>query len=72
MTKTEARAFRKRWALVNAREREELRSTSPAQKFRQLAALMASAEMFDGPESRAEEVNLVRERWNRLRRIHGV
>ncbi|MFZ5863691.1 MAG: hypothetical protein ACOYXR_12710 [Nitrospirota bacterium] len=42
MSKQDARAFVRRWALVNAREIEELRATPPDQKLRQVAVLMAS------------------------------
>ena len=44
MTKAEAKAFKERWALVNAFEEVELRSTPLTEKFRQLDALRASAQ----------------------------
>lgn len=69
---TEARAFRARWALVNAAEREELQATPPAVKLRQLAALMASVAQLGWTEALAAEEAEVRERWNRLRRAYGV
>lgn len=72
MTKAEARAWKARWEAVNAAEREELRRTPMAHKFRQLAALMASVRDFGWTEALATEEGEVRERWNQLRRIYGV
>lgn len=42
MTKSETKAFKARWARVNAAERKELRTTSIELKAGQTAALMAS------------------------------
>ena len=72
ITKAEARAFKARWKKVNAVQREELRAMSPAQKMRQLTALMASARQLGWTESRDKKVHEVRARWNRLRRIYDV
>lgn len=72
LTKAQARAFRKRWQLVNAAEVEELRKTSLAEKFRQTAALMASGrdlgwgDDFDSGEAE------VWDRWRRLRQAYDV
>ena len=68
ITREEARAFRKRWEAVNAAKREELRRMSMEDKLRQLAALMASRDLFSRTEEMREEEAEVRERWNRLRR----
>jgi len=68
MSKGEAQAFKRRWEAVNAAEREELASTPVADKFRQVAALLASAGKLGWTESLAAEEDLVRERWARLRR----
>jgi transcriptional regulator with XRE-family HTH domain len=68
LTRGEAQAFKRRWETVNAAEREELGSTPVAHKFRQLAALLASAGKLGWTEALAEEEDLVRERWARLRR----
>jgi len=43
MTKQAGRQFVKRWKAINAFERQELRNAPPAEKFRQLEALMQSA-----------------------------
>ncbi|MDH7500176.1 MAG: hypothetical protein QHH30_07300 [candidate division NC10 bacterium] len=63
----EARAFRRRWEAINAAEREELRAMSMEEKLQQLAALMASRDLFDWTEEMKSEAE-VRERWNRIRK----
>jgi hypothetical protein len=68
ISQAEAQAFRARWHLVTAAEREELRSTPIVHKFRQLAALMASARMLGETTDHGEEEAEIRSRWNRLRR----
>jgi len=68
ISKGEAQAFKRRWAAVNAAEREELASTPLADKFYQVAALVSSGLKFGWTEALAAEENLVRERWARLRR----
>jgi hypothetical protein len=71
ITPDEARAYLARWQLLRDVEAAELRSTSMETKLRQLAALMASREVF-GPESdREAELREVRERWARLRQVLG-
>jgi len=68
LSKGEAQAFKRRWEDVNAAEREELASTPVALKFRQVEALLASAGNLGWKETLSGEVDLVRERWTRLRR----
>jgi len=68
LTRVEAQAFKRRWEAVNAAEREELGSTPVADKFRQLAALLASAGKLGWTEDLEVEEGQVRERWARLRR----
>lgn len=70
ISQAEARSFKARWELVNAAEREELRATPVAHKLRQLAALMASAEIMGHTEDLATEEAEIRDRWNLLRRAH--
>lgn len=70
MTESEARAFRARWEMVNRAELEELRTTSMAEKARQLVALMESAEELGWQERQGSEEVEVRERWNELRRAY--
>lgn len=69
MTKSEARAFKARWAAVNTAEKEELRATPIEQEAKQLAALMESAAMMGWKDPVASEESVVRERSNELRRI---
>ena len=70
LTKGEAQAFKRRWRAVNAAEKDELASTPGADKFRQVAALLASAVTLGWTGTEGEE--LVRERWARLRKeYHG-
>ncbi len=57
-----------RWQAVNAAERGELASTPLSDKFRQVAALLLSGQKLGWTEALADEENLVRERWVRLRR----
>ncbi len=68
ITKIEAKAFRKRWAEVNAAEIAELRATSKAHKLRQLIALMSSAEPLGWSKRLAAEESEVRRRWQQLRK----
>ncbi|MEW5816643.1 MAG: hypothetical protein AB1798_14775 [Spirochaetota bacterium] len=68
MTKSEARAFKARWAKVNAAERKEVCTASLEQKARQTAALMASVQAFNWTGALASEEAEVRERWNELRK----
>lgn len=68
ISKREAQAFKRRWAAVNAAEREELASTPLTDKLHQVAALLASARKLRWTGTLATEDNLVRERWTRLRK----
>jgi hypothetical protein len=69
LTKREARAFKKRWAMVNAAERQDLAATPVAQKFRQLEALIVSARQLGWIEAPTATEGWVWERWARLRRM---
>lgn len=68
LTRGEAQAYRRRWEAVNAAEREELASTPLGDKFRQVAALLASAGKLGWTGALAAEEDQVRQRWARLRR----
>ncbi|MBM4274341.1 MAG: helix-turn-helix domain-containing protein [Deltaproteobacteria bacterium] len=68
LTRKEAQAFKRRWEVVNAAEKKELASTPVAHKFRQVAALLASAGKLGWTETLGAEDDLVWERWARLRR----
>ena len=67
ITPEEARAYIERWELVREEEDRQLRSTPLAVKFRQLEALMESRHLLGPDPNRAAEVQVVRERWARLR-----
>lgn len=70
LRKTDAVAFRRRWAKVNAFTRRETKTLSPERRLRQLDQLYllprSGAAPADG--SREGEDRRVRRRWNRLRR----
>jgi hypothetical protein len=69
LSRQEAQAFRRRWALVNAAERAELRATPLDRKLQQLAALMASVQPLGWTNALTAEDAEVRARWNRLRAV---
>lgn len=72
MTREEGEQFKKRWALVNAREIEELRKKSIEEKFHQLADLMAWARELGWNEALAAEETAARKQWQRLRQAYGA
>ena len=72
ITEAQARAYQRRWIAVNNAEREGLRFTPVAVKFRQLVALMEAAKQLPKTKLEIREEAVVRARWNRLRRIYGV
>ncbi len=72
ITKKEAREFKRRWRLVNEAEKRELRRTSPAQKFRQLAVLMQWVKGFGWEKALKAEEAEVRKRWAKLKRLYNV
>jgi len=68
LTRSAALDFKRRWQRVNAAELEELVFTPVAHKFRQLAALLASAGTLGWTAApAAAEEDRVRLRWARLR-----
>lgn len=71
MTPDEARAYVTRWQLLQAVEATELQRTSTEIRLRQLAALMASRDVFGPEPERDAQVQVVRDRWARLRRAYG-
>ena len=68
IAKSAARAFQRRWSLVNEAEREELRTAPAELKFRQLEALMSAAGLLGRGRLFPEDEAEVRERWQRLRK----
>jgi hypothetical protein len=71
ITPTEAQAYLKRWELVKEIELIELRRTPMDVKLGQLSALMASRGLFGVDPERENGVQLVRDRWARLRQALG-
>ena len=67
LTSEQARAYVRRWELVNEREREELRAMTIDEKLGQVAMLMASAKALGWDERLDAEDAEVRERWRLLR-----
>jgi hypothetical protein len=63
--------YKRRWALVNAAEIQELRSTSLDQKARQTAALMESGKSLGWMDLNDPQEKEVRDRWNALRKAKG-
>lgn len=70
MTKAEARAFRDRWRLVNAREEKEMRETSMDLKLQQFNTLLAWAYQLGWTDALGNGVEEVRARWAKLRKAH--
>ena len=71
ITPAEALAYSRRWEMVKEVELIELRRTSMDVKLRQLSALMASRGIFGVEPQRQNGVQLVRDRWARLRQASG-
>lgn len=71
MTSEQALAYMARWQDVQDAEVAELQRTSIETKFAQLAALMASRDVFGPEPDRDTQVREVRERWARLRQALG-
>jgi hypothetical protein len=65
MTKGMAQQWMAGWQAMEARQREELRKESYEEKFRSLAFLMASADLFDMSLLATEDA-VTRARWARL------
>ena len=72
ITKSETKAFRTRWKIVNNAKREELRSMPVIEKFNQWVALMSSVEAMGWTKALTAEDKEVRNRWNKLRRRYHV
>ena len=61
---------RERWALVNAREREEARLATSEKKLDEIERLMLSIDDF-GWRAVLDDDAVVRDRWNQLRKRLG-
>lgn len=71
MNPADIRAYKKRWELVAAVERDELARTSAAQKFADTGMLMEVARALAGATD-DDEVAQVRRRWKLLAERMGV
>lgn len=67
ITPTQAREYVERWRLVRDLEAEEARGASLEIRFRQLAVLMASRNLFGDDGTREKRIQDVRDRWARIR-----
>lgn len=65
----QAREYAHRWQQAGRREAEELREASPELKLRQVAALVASRDLFPADPLRERDGLVVRERWRQLRLV---
>ena len=73
ITKEQANAYKKRWELINKAEIQELRNATFTQKMQQLQALMASINTIDGWSNiLSKDEDMVRKRWNKLRKEYNV
>lgn len=70
MTRAEAQAYLARWQRANEVILQLRRTTPVSVKLRQLAVLMASADLF--PRQRDKQVEVARRHWQELRRAHGI
>lgn len=68
LTKSETKAHLKRWAVVNALEREELRRMPMSEKIKQFLALTAAIQLFGVYTKKTSESKLTQKRWQMLRR----
>ncbi len=70
LTKAQARVFRDRWRLVNAREEEEMRETSMDLKLQQFNTLLAWSYQLGWTDALGKGEEEVRARWAKLRKAH--
>ncbi len=68
MTSTDAQAWMAGWRALEERERDELRKESHQEKFKALAFLMASADLFDVSQLASEDA-VARARRARLQSL---
>ncbi|MFT3770254.1 MAG: hypothetical protein QM820_32905 [Minicystis sp.] len=72
MNADDIRAYKKRWELVAAVERQEVEQMSAAQKFADVGMLMRVARALDSSPDMDDEVEQVRRRWALLAERMGV
>jgi hypothetical protein len=64
------REYLARWKRINDFQTEELRRTTPTERVRQFFRLMKMAKAMKWETSSAEEIEMVRSRWRRLREAY--
>lgn len=72
LTKRQALEYVRRYRRMNQLELKELAATPPELRLRQAAALMRSANVLGWNRHLEAEDRIVRRRWARLRKAHGV
>ena len=72
ITPEQARAYLKRFELLEEVQSAELARATVQSRFQQLAALMSSRHAFGSEPERERDLEVVRERWARLRRALGA
>lgn len=71
MTKEDALEFKNRWQIVNDFIAEEIRTTPPEVRFRQLRTMIATAHRLRGPDLPDGSAE-AQERWRLLKeRLHA-
>ncbi|HET7433417.1 MAG TPA: hypothetical protein VFN10_01755 [Thermoanaerobaculia bacterium] len=68
MTSSDAHSWMAGWRALEKRERDELRQESYEEKFKALAFLMASTDLFDVSQLESEDM-AARMRWSRLQSL---
>lgn len=68
MTSSDAQSWMAGWRALEKRESDELRKESHQDKFKALAFLMASADLFDLSQLESEDA-VARARWSRLQSL---
>jgi len=71
MSKSQARAWKARWQLVNAMDVEEARRLTPDQKFESLVQLMHFALEVPETAHRRRGEREVARRWAKFRKAYG-
>lgn len=70
MTKKDAKAFRRRWRMVNDFTLQESRRASVQDRYRDYLSLMELALALGWDKDLSREDALVRQRWNELRKAY--
>jgi hypothetical protein len=71
MTQKDAQAWQRRWRTVNAHRVAEVRAMSMDEKASQLSELMSMQVSAQWIQKREAEVQVIRQRWAKLREAYG-